>query len=841
MVREIFKTDTCHKYAFGCFYAIWVCMIIGMSGALSSCVQEIAPRESRTGNKIEIRFRLAAARYDDTPDSENRIAQRNGAEPTAQHTAFSDPMANAENVVVALGDDWVAAATLTEDRENVTLRAKTSGTAPLTAGTRLIIAAYEKDKSAVAAEQAEYMVNSDGSITPTGGVLWLTENVEYRFAAYTYDTSVVPDPANIDPAKDLLWGCFPEPAGTFHTVTPTSSLIAITLEHLFSEVKVKFKIENGKVSAISNVTMTGKPTSTVTLDVLAGTFTGTGNTGHTFNFDPFSPTDTITSKPAIAWTVDKPQVNVGSITVEGKTYTNRTFSFDNTTLEAGNSYTLTAGFSRVTYIVSPADVNLGVENHTPAMQTVTVTPTPANGPWTLTSSQPWVQLNTDGDAAGLSEITGTGSQTVYLVTDENLNASPRTAVIYINNELSDERVTVTQEGVTLSVSQTSLNCWCRCSQSTAVTTNYPSWYYSISGANAADFNIIRSGYTLTVTPNSVNTGSSARTATITITAGNRTQNIILTQSPLSDVIPNVNSSARFNYSGNYQTFTAVRSGNYRIQLWGASGGQYAGPNGTTGVGGRGGYTSGTVYLTECTTLYVYVGNRINTMGTTPFNGGGAGRDLSSSSWYSAAGGGATDVRFWGDNCNPPTGSQLNWNNATGLNHRIMVAAGGGGGSIYWHYSTQVLTGGYGGGLNGGNGYVNQFNTTFNSNTHSLSALGGNQIGGSQGDGLNRSRVFGGGSAASGGGYYGGVQGGDMASGWVSGGAGGSSFISGHPGCNAITSATNRAHTGQPNHFSGLVFNSRVMTAGNASMPNPNGGTMTGNTGNGVAIITYIGP
>jgi len=72
-------------------------------------------------------------------------------------------------------------------------------------------------------------------------------------------------------------------------------------------------------------------------------------------------------------------------------------------------------------------------------------------------------------------------------------------------------------------------------------------------------------------------------------------------------------------------------------------------------------------------------------------------------------------------------------------------------------------------------------------------------------------------------------------------SGGSSFISGHTGCNAITSSStssNIVHTGQPNHYSGYVFTNTVMKAGNEVMPSPTGGTETGHSGNGYCKITW---
>ena len=92
------------------------------------------------------------------------------------------------------------------------------------------------------------------------------------------------------------------------------------------------------------------------------------------------------------------------------------------------------------------------------------------------------------------------------------------------------------------------------------------------------------------------------------------------------------------------------------------------------------------------------------------------------------------------------------------------------------------------------------------------------------------------------GYYAGGQG-NHGVGTVGVGATGSCFISGHPGCDAITgSSTENAivHTGQPNHYSGLVFTDTQMIDGANRMPDPLGGDdITGNSGNGYCIISWF--
>lgn len=118
-------------------------------------------------------------------------------------------------------------------------------------------------------------------------------------------------------------------------------------------------------------------------------------------------------------------------------------------------------------------------------------------------------------------------------------------------------------------------------------------------------------------------------------------------------------SENFDYTGDYQTFIAPKSGIYKVELWGASGtvsAQLAEP-------GKGGYVSGNIYLDKGEEIYVYVGESSNDStkaGSLTFNGGGAGYDNVPSA---GRGGGATDVRL----------EKGNWNSEIGLNSRIMVA------------------------------------------------------------------------------------------------------------------------------------------------------------------------
>jgi len=265
----------------------------------------------------------------------------------------------------------------------------------------------------------------------------------------------------------------------------------------------------------------------------------------------------------------------------------------------------------------------------------------------------------------------------------------------------------------------------------------------------------------------------------------------------------------YDYTSNYQTFTASYTGNYQVELWGAQGG------GVTDLPGKGGYTKGDIYLTTGQILYVYVGNSgYAPLNSISFNGGGV-PDYTYHTIY--GGGGAADIRL----------TAGNWNDFNSLKSRIMVAAGGGGGEDGFSQGY----GGAAGGLNGGNS-LNSVNVTVIGATQTSGyGFGIGQDSGVQG--IDGGYDTGGG----GGGYYGGYRGANS----NSGGSGASSFISGYAGCNAISSSStqgNIIHTNQANHYSGFVFTNSVMKSGAESMPNPLGVTVTGKTGNGYARITY---
>ena len=256
--------------------------------------------------------------------------------------------------------------------------------------------------------------------------------------------------------------------------------------------------------------------------------------------------------------------------------------------------------------------------------------------------------------------------------------------------------------------------------------------------------------------------------------------------------------------GQIQTFTAPKSGTYKLEAWGASGG-----NVTNGVlGGNGGYSYGNIVLTTNDQLYVVVGgqgqsNTASTGGVGGYNGGGAGGTASHTSNYSglggAGGGGATHIA---DN---NRGLLSNYNsNRT----EVLIIAGGGGGA------EQHKSGGVGGGLSGGSGL----------NPNSVSCGSG----GTQSSGYNFGQGQNGRNAA------------QCANGDCEGNGGSGSGYFGGTTCTGTGNYSDESGAGGSGYIGGVTDGQTI--AGNESIPTYEGNndTMIGNTGNGYARITYLG-
>lgn len=264
----------------------------------------------------------------------------------------------------------------------------------------------------------------------------------------------------------------------------------------------------------------------------------------------------------------------------------------------------------------------------------------------------------------------------------------------------------------------------------------------------------------------------------------------------------------FNYTGAVQSITLPK-GTYTLECWGAQGGNRSQDSASATVtgSGLGGYSIGTLTLTQLTTCYIYVGGKGGMSSSTGnvkveggFNGGGFASHESTGE-PGNGGGGATDVRIAQDS----------------LYARVIVAGGGGGSG------EDNETGGYGGGETGGAGSGNT------SLTQASQTSGGTN---SFGFGLGGNTYNGG---AGGGGWYGGASRYSVSSYSTGsdseGGGGGSGYV--------YTSSTAK------NYPSGCLLNSSYYLsaaktiAGNTSFTSPTGSSETGHSGNGYCRITVI--
>lgn len=260
----------------------------------------------------------------------------------------------------------------------------------------------------------------------------------------------------------------------------------------------------------------------------------------------------------------------------------------------------------------------------------------------------------------------------------------------------------------------------------------------------------------------------------------------------------------FSYTGSVQTAT-LTPGTYKFECWGAQGGSYSSYS-----GGAGGYSIGTITLSQRTNLYIYVGGQPATqtsIGATSggFNGGGAGYSRAYNySTYGQGGGGASDIRIGQDS----------------LYARVIVAGGGGGSS-----SEDSLTTKYGGGTSGGSSVSGYGATQTSAGTNGLFGQGGAAT--TSGTDYNY------GSGGGGGGFYGG--------GACSSYSDSTNYRTYNGGGSGYVYTSNTAS----NYPSGCLLNSSYYLtnaqtiSGNQNFKSPTGDIETGHVGNGYVKITKL--
>ena len=245
----------------------------------------------------------------------------------------------------------------------------------------------------------------------------------------------------------------------------------------------------------------------------------------------------------------------------------------------------------------------------------------------------------------------------------------------------------------------------------------------------------------------------------------------------------------YSYNGLPQKFIAPAAGIYTLEAWGAQGGHRGNNN-----GGKGGYSTGQIFLNKGQILYVYVGSNGNNGG---WNGGGK------AGYGTIYGGGASDIRISGQS----------------LYNRLIVA--GGGGSV----GATGNAGGVGGGTSGGGGAGR-----YGSGAAGATQTAGGANSGTFGQGGKGTAANGGYGGGGGGGWYGGGGSGvDGSSDDDRGGGGGSGFV----WTSANSSIVPNEYMLSSNHY----LTEAYTKAGNAKFPSTSGGTETGHAGNGFVKIS----
>ncbi len=170
----------------------------------------------------------------------------------------------------------------------------------------------------------------------------------------------------------------------------------------------------------------------------------------------------------------------------------------------------------------------------------------------------------------------------------------------------------------------------------------------------------------------------------------------------------------FDYTGGEQTFVAPVSGTYKLETWGAQGGNSSKEE---NHGGYGGYSKGLIKLDAKTIVFINAGGAGETMSKGVYTGGyngGGGRLYAISQDSAGSGGGATHIA---------TQSGLLTTLDNYRNMILIVSGGGGGGKRYT--SSDISYSGIGG---SGGGYIGGKGIAFNDIVYGI-GLGGSQTSG----------------------------------------------------------------------------------------------------------------
>ena len=389
--------------------------------------------------------------------------------------------------------------------------------------------------------------------------------------------------------------------------------------------------------------------------------------------------------------------------------------------------------------------------------------------------------------------------TVTVNGDNNLQLNSNDFRVVFTNVSAPGSYTISEDGSSITYTSSSLLAIGNTSKISYRITNYSTQYDADVDIVLTDIDgneLTDNSYTASITTDVQSPIAAATTSSngvVTITSNTNTSitptivikmNIhAISKTEIETKEVNVGKVWNFNYTGSEQTYTIPYTGSYKLEVWGAQGGNcYMEPNTTTVYpGGYGGYSVGTINLTQGSKLYINVGGQgtwKHAQGSSQaymrggYNGGGDGIVAYSSNYYSAgSGGGATHISS--------TSGLLS--SLSNKRDTIYIVAGGGGGAISYYdpnYPTMYKTLDYeahAGGFKSNSAlhtnYGSQYTNHKMATPATQTAGGSSDYTGTFGKGASISSSYNSGCiSGGGGGYFGG------GSGIWKGSSGGSSYI-----------------------------------------------------------------
>lgn len=303
----------------------------------------------------------------------------------------------------------------------------------------------------------------------------------------------------------------------------------------------------------------------------------------------------------------------------------------------------------------------------------------------------------------------------------------------------------------------------------------------------------------------------------------------------------IKSEWTYDYTGKVAIWTCPLTGVYKLEAYGAQGG-----SNRLSSGGAGAYIAGQLKVTANQVIYIYVGQQGADATTASasqggWNGGGkyTGTNATGSDQtHYCGGGGATDFSLQG------TDGSSEWDTDAHWKSRILVAGGGGGALLRFVETNYQFMGGggsggayvgeegYAGSVPGGGGTLSAGGAIATNGTGATAASFG------KGGGYNGTYSVG----MGGGGWYGGASGATDSS--VTENASNNTYSrqgSGGGGSSYIWNAANSSYyNGHGTNNAPAIPSGSVMTSTNSFYMTPAGMTLGARSGNGRAIITYMG-